>query len=466
MLARYGKRVTVIEAHNIAGGAAHAWHRDGYTFESGPSLYSGMSTRPSNNPIGQVLDALGEELPCAYYNTWMMHLPEGDMLTEVGNDQFLEVLDKYVDKEAVQQWKDLKELMKPLAGAATIIPSAAIRTDPWVLVTLARYLPKLLKPEILKSLPDLMKPYSEIIEGKITHPFIVQWMDLLCFLLSGMPANATLAAEIGYMFEDWYRPGSTLEFPIGGSGAIVDALVRGLEKHDGKLMLSTKAEGIIVEDGKAVGIKIRGGAEIRAPVVVSNVDVWNTMKLLPDGSVPDEWREEKEATGECGSFMHLHLGIDATGLPDDLEIHHIYVEDWDKGVTGPQNLCLVSIASVLDPALAPTGKHVIHAYTPGTEPYSIWEGMDRNSEEYAKLKEERVQVLWRAVEKAIPDVRERVEIEMVGTPLTCERFLRRHRGTYGGQGWVGTGDDVVPSPETPLPGLYLVGDTSGGSPKP
>ena len=29
----------------------------------------------------------------------------------------------------------------------------------------------------------------------------------------------------------------------------------------------------------------------------------------------------------------LHLGIDATGLPDDLEIHHIYVEDWERGVT-------------------------------------------------------------------------------------------------------------------------------------
>lgn len=41
------------ESHNIPGGAAHAWERDGYTFESGPSLYSGMAVRPSSNPIGQ-----------------------------------------------------------------------------------------------------------------------------------------------------------------------------------------------------------------------------------------------------------------------------------------------------------------------------------------------------------------------------------------------------------------------------
>jgi hypothetical protein len=50
-------------------------------------------------------------------------------------------------------------------------------------------------------------------------------MDLLCFLLSGKPANGTLTAEIGFMFDDWFRPNAMLEFPIGGSGAIVDCLV-------------------------------------------------------------------------------------------------------------------------------------------------------------------------------------------------------------------------------------------------
>ena len=43
MLAMYGKRVTVVESHDIPGGAAHAWVQDGFHFESGPSLYSGMA---------------------------------------------------------------------------------------------------------------------------------------------------------------------------------------------------------------------------------------------------------------------------------------------------------------------------------------------------------------------------------------------------------------------------------------
>ena len=96
LLAKYGKKVTVVGAHDVPGGAAHSWHRDGFTFESGPSLYSGMSRWPTTNPCGQVLHALDEPLECVYYNTWMCHLPEGSFLTEVGNDQFVDVLKEYV----------------------------------------------------------------------------------------------------------------------------------------------------------------------------------------------------------------------------------------------------------------------------------------------------------------------------------------------------------------------------------
>jgi len=49
---------------------------------------------------------LDEELPCVYYNTWMCHLPHsGSFVTEVGNDQFLDVLSERYDEDAVQQWK-------------------------------------------------------------------------------------------------------------------------------------------------------------------------------------------------------------------------------------------------------------------------------------------------------------------------------------------------------------------------
>lgn len=53
---------------------------------------------------------------------------------------------------------------------------------------------------------------------------------------------------------------------------------------------------------------------------------------------------------------------------------------------------LISVPSVLSPNLAPPGKHVLHAYLPGTEPYELWEGLDRKSAEYRNLKAERSEV--------------------------------------------------------------------------
>ena len=94
LLAHYGKQVTVCESHTLLGGAAHGFERDGHRFDSGPSLYSGLSYSPSPNPLRQVLDIINEDLPWANYDTWGCRLPEGDFDTAVGADQFCDVLKK------------------------------------------------------------------------------------------------------------------------------------------------------------------------------------------------------------------------------------------------------------------------------------------------------------------------------------------------------------------------------------
>ena len=57
-------------------------------------------------------------------------------------------------------------------------------------------------------------------------------------------------------------------------------------------------------------------------------------------------------------------GIDASGLPSDLECHHLVVNQWHD-LEAPQNVCIISIPSVFDKSLAPPGKHTIHAYVAG-----------------------------------------------------------------------------------------------------
>ncbi|KAL6530663.1 hypothetical protein OROGR_014523 [Orobanche gracilis] len=108
LLARYEEDVLVLESHDLPGGAAHSFHIKNYKFDSGPSLFSGLQSRgPQANPLAQVLDALGESLPCATYDSWMVYIPEGDFLSRIGPTEFCKDLDKYAGPNAVQEWKKL-----------------------------------------------------------------------------------------------------------------------------------------------------------------------------------------------------------------------------------------------------------------------------------------------------------------------------------------------------------------------
>lgn len=229
LLARYGLRVRVLEAHSEIGGAAHSWSRRGplsgglYHFESGPSLFSGMDPRDAagnrgGNPMGHVLAAAGvtgpDLLKFYEYDSWNVSLPavagkagssRRKFRARVGSAGFLEMLPLFSEgapAEAREQWERLRAAMRPLAAAATAVPAVALRAgDPLGAALTAgfRYL-----PSIAASLPHLAalpRPFSETLERvEITEPFLRNWLDLLCFLLCGLPASGTPTAVRFFFF--------------------------------------------------------------------------------------------------------------------------------------------------------------------------------------------------------------------------------------------------------------------------
>ncbi|CAM9190225.1 unnamed protein product, partial [Phaeothamnion confervicola] len=396
LAAAYGDRVVVVESHVHAGGCAHAFQRSGFHFDSGPSLFSGLSIDPSPNPLKHVLNAVGESVEWLTYDTWGVSMPEGDFQATVGPEGFQRTLGQFGGPDADRQWATLTARLLGMSEVTMGLPPFCLRQDPWVLLTAAPYLPALFKTISLG--PKLQGPFSDVLEeAGVTDPFIKNWLNMLCFLLQGMPSEGTLTAVMAYMISDFYRPGVVLDYPKGGTGALVDALVNGLERHGGKLMLSAHVEQarlVIVEDGRAVGVRLRGGREIRATKkVVSNASIWDTLSLLPEGALPPDFVESRERLPACKSFMHVHLGVRADESPvaavaamAPLLCHYAVVGDWSVPIDAPGNVIIVSIPSVLDPSLAPPGCHVVHAYTAGNEPYEVWEGLNTASEEYKALK--------------------------------------------------------------------------------
>ncbi|MBD2345838.1 phytoene desaturase family protein [Anabaena subtropica] len=449
LLARYGNRVTVCESHTIPGGAAHSFRRRGFEFDSGPSFYCGLTDSQSLNPVKQVLDALGESLQVIPYDPLgKYHFPEGTVAVYSNTEKYLHEVEKITPQGA----KELQQFIERLLGlydAMKNIPTLALRSD-WqvILVLLQRYLLSL--GQMLAYLPLLQSSVGNVMDATVKDPWVRRLIDLECFLLSGLKAQGTIAPEVAFMLGERSRVG--VEYPVGGSAAIVNALVRGLERWGGKLRLGCHVEQILVEGGKAVGVRLQNGEILNAPIVISNATIWDTYNhLLRPEDLPATYRQDALDTTTIESFMHLHLGIKADGL-ENLTGHHVVVHDSHQDITIPGNTCMISIPSVWDATLASEGHHVVHAYT--LESYAGWERND----EYEVKKTEKAQTLYRALERIIPDIRERVVLELIGTPLTHAHYLRRHQGTYGPA--IAAGQGMFPSTHTPIQGLYRVGDST------
>jgi len=492
--AKYGDKVLVLEAHAKPGGSAHTFtrmHNGGeFSFEVGPSIFEGLHA-PSINPLRMIIDILGEDLPAKTYNGIGYWTPEGFWKFPIGSQAAFEqtLLDRCgADGPlAIQQWKALGKRLKTLSGSTQAVSLLNLRQDAGFLATTAGSFPYVVThPDIMGDLTMLFDSLHKVVDEFVTVPFLRNFIDTMC-IFCGFPAKGAMTAHMLYILERFFEPDAAFSVPLGGTCEIANALVRGLEKHGGKLQLNAHVEQVMVEGGRAVGVKLRNGREIRARrAVVSNLTPFDTAKLLrrtpeqtaaaaadPLPAAVVEWTSAFGKLPRHGAIMHLFVAIDAQDL--DLshlggDCAHLIVQDWARSLQDSQNLCSFFIPSLIDPSVCPEGTHVIHVYSSGGEPYEPWEALDKDDAKYEAYKNERAEVLWKAVERAIPDVRKRSLFHVIGSPLAHEAFIRRDRGTYGMAWAAGTSapyagllKHVLPFPfpnmKTPLDGLLRCGDS-------
>ena len=431
---------------------------------------------------------------------------------------------------ALHEFNKLREITQPLVTGAAEIPAMAMRPGQTSIIPLLRYLPSLFRI-ISNGVEASTGPFAPYINGPIfnvTDPWLRNWLDALAFSLSGLPADRTSAGAMAYVLFDMHRQGAALDYPQGGLGKVVDALVHGVEQKDNgsKVHLRRHVESIDTdEDGtRVVGLTVRksGGDTIIVKArdgVICNAPIWSlrhliknnkTLRFLGGGSIPREitaqqsWMtssSENPDTGrrsvlrsradtqsnvstenmslleKCdqaeltGSFLHLHVALNKTGIDmSTLEPHYTVMDRGlggdgsvfrgvQDGPCGELNMIAVSNPCVLDDELAPDGFIIVHAYGAGNEPFDVWKPENKNytemyqTETYKALKEERAKPLWRAIESIIPDAKERAVLALVGSPRTHQRYLRRPFGSYGA-----AFEDCLSDGSTPLPNMFLAGD--------
>jgi phytoene dehydrogenase-like protein len=168
-------------------------------------------------------------------------------------------------------------------------------------------------------------------------------------------------------------------FAIGGAGAITQAMTAAAKEAGAEVRTGAEVKGVRVKDGVATGVVLDGGEEIDAKAVISNADPRRTLlKLVDPTHLTPDFVMKLQNYRMPGTVAKVNLALSAlpkfTAFTDDAALRgriHIgpeidYLErafDESKyGNFSPHPYLEVTIPSLTDPSLAPSGKHVMSIY--------------------------------------------------------------------------------------------------------
>ncbi|MBW4471884.1 MAG: carotene isomerase [Stenomitos rutilans HA7619-LM2] len=450
-LAAKGASVLVLERYLIPGGSAGYFEQQGYRFDVGASMIFGFGQQGTTNLLTRALQAVDvslETIPDPVQIHY--HLPNNlELKVHRDYENFLQELIACFPHEAIgirrfydECWRVFNCLnaMELLSLEEPRYLMRVFFQHPFACLGLVKYLPQ--------NAGGIARRY-------ISDPALLKFIDMECYCWSVVPADRTPMINAGMVFSDRHYGG--INYPKGGVGQIAQKLVEGLEKCGGHIQYKARVTKILQENGRAVGVQLASGKIYYAKRVISNATRWDTFeRLIPAEDMPITERKWQRRYQKSPSFLSLHLGVRADALPTGTECHHILLEDWEQ-MEAAEGTIFVSIPTLLDPTLAPSGHHIIHTFTPSW--IDAWQHLTPSK--YETRKEEAAAHLIQRLERIFPNLSAHLDYQEIGTPRTHRRFLGRADGTYGPvprrklAGLLG-----MPFNRTKLSGLYCVGDST------
>lgn len=262
------------------------------------------------------------------------------------------------------------------------------------------------------------------IRSQFKDEWLVKFADAFCGWSLSMKSNEVPVEEIFEIIENMYRFGGP-GVPIGGCKGVIDALESVIAAHDGKIHTETEVSKIFVENGKAVGVLV-GEEAYKADLVISNLGHAATACLC-----------EEVLSGEKDSgylkileTLKPSAGIKICLAADEPLVGHsgVLLTPYAKRVNG------INEVTQVDPGLAPPGKHLTmsHQYV---------------APENVKNLEAEIELGLRDLKEIFPN--KKYEVLLTQSYHDNWPVNRAVSGTDPGN-------------ETPIPGLYVVGDGAKG----
>ncbi len=254
--------------------------------------------------------------------------------------------------------------------------------------------------------------YVKYVETIITYCFASQTVDTFS-------ANETKRAIV-----DALEQMAVWGTAIGGTSAIVSGLEKVLKDHGGEIVTRTKVESIVLENGKAVGVKLKDGRTVKAEVVIHNAGMQRLIQLVGESNLPKEYVAHlRQAVPAVVAAIILGLNEPLLGTEHSL----LHTMGWERTLNS-------YAPTFFDPNLAPAGKHMLDVFWVMQPPYN--------------LKQE-LEIVRGQLREVFPNFDQAVELQV---PMFFKDGWTAEMAHRLGQ----SGKQRL-DPVSPIPGLFLVG---------
>ena len=458
MLAKLGRRVLVLEQHNIPGGFTQMFKRPGYRWDVGVHIVGEMS--PMSYP-GRLLAALTDgrlqwESVGEIYDEF--NFPDGFTIQLPDTpEKFRETLIDYfpAERAAIDEY---------LALTRTAARAAAKYLQ-------VRAMPRLLSPGGGKKATEAAAEHihattAEVLAGLTDDPRLRAVLSAQWGYYGATPARSSFAMHalmVRHFLHGAY-------YPVGGASSIAREMLATVAEAGGWTAVRRSVDEIVVRSGSVTGVRLSDGTEIAAKRVISAAGAIPTSDLLEEG-LPGTGEPYREAGP---AHVSVYLGFKGDTAADGGERYcQWYYDTWDMEVDiwdvhpdrpiekAPVLFC--SFPSLKDPTHDPgpeqrnTGELITFV---SWDSFSQWSDTrwKKRGAAYDAFKEALTSTLLEQYLELYPGLAPMVDHVEMSTPLSTNHFAASARGSIYGLGTTPDRfDDQSVLPRTGIKGLYLGG---------
>ncbi len=426
-----GYKTTIFEMHDIAGGVCTAWKRKGYTIDGAMNWLVG--TRP-----GSQFYNFWEELGAA--KEWKIHNHDQYMINEDKDGRAFTI---YCDADCFEQYllglapedsdviKEFTQAIRLCMQFPMLVDKPAELMDASDQAKMAQMLPGM----------QLMQKWAAIstqeFSQRLKNPYLRE-------VFANFPAlpMAMFIMVLGLQHT------KSAGYVIGGALALIKPIEKRYRELGGEIHFNSRVVKILVENDKAVGVRLANGQEYHADYIISAGDGRTVIfDLLGGKYINDAIKNMYDHPNLFAPLVHVGLGVKRTfdDIPSSVGGLTFRLNK-PINIAGKEEKNMTVFIYNFDPTLAPKGKNVVVVYYETN--YDYWHTLRQDLAGYKAEKERIASDVIAGLEQRFPDITKQIEMRDVATPITWERYTGNWRGAY--EGWMfGAFDNVSKT----LPGL-------------